>query len=89
MERGVLTFEREQPLLRLGHNVYFGHVVPRIGALLSDAGAYRYLPQSVAYLPPVPVMLEGLRASGFEAVQRRLLSGGITQLLTATRRNGR
>ena len=40
------------PLLRAGHAVYFGHVVPRIGALLSDRDAYRYLPKSVAYLPP-------------------------------------
>jgi hypothetical protein len=30
-------------------------------------------------------MLERLRAAGFTTVQRRLLSGGITQLVTATR----
>jgi demethylmenaquinone methyltransferase / 2-methoxy-6-polyprenyl-1,4-benzoquinol methylase len=81
--------EPANPLLRLGHQAYFGHVVPRIGALLSDGAAYRYLPRSVAYLPPVEVMLERLGASGFEAVRRRPLSGGITQLLTATRRSGR
>lgn len=75
----------EHPVLRAGHAVYFGRVVPLIGGLLSDAGAYRYLPRSVAYLPPVPELLEGLRAAGFVAVERRLLSGGITQLLTATR----
>ena len=39
------------PLLRWGHGVYFGTVVPRIGARLSDGDAYRYLPRSVAYLP--------------------------------------
>ena len=38
-------------LLRLGNDIYFGKVVPRIGALLSDGAAYRYLPKSVAYLP--------------------------------------
>ena len=27
-----------------GHGIYFGKVVPRIGGLLSDAAAYRYLP---------------------------------------------
>jgi len=74
------------PVLRAGHSVYFGHVVPRIGGLLSDAAAYRYLPRSVAYLPPPPVMLDQLRAAGFTAVDRRLLSGGITQLLTGTRK---
>ena len=74
------------PLLRVGHSVYFGHVVPRIGGLLSDAGAYRYLPKSVAYLPTPDEMLAQLAASGFGAVHRRLLAGGIAQLITATRR---
>ncbi len=39
-------------IVRWGNGIYFGKVVPRIGALLSDAAAYRYLPRSVAYLPP-------------------------------------
>jgi demethylmenaquinone methyltransferase / 2-methoxy-6-polyprenyl-1,4-benzoquinol methylase len=77
------------PLLRAGHSVYFGHVVPRIGAVLSDRDAYRYLPKSVAYLPPPDEMLASLRRSGFRSVQRKLLSGGITQLITATREEQR
>jgi len=84
----IALLEVAQPRLgvvRAGHAVYFGAVVPRIGGLLSDASAYRYLPRSVAYLPPPPEMLDSLRAAGFGAVQRRLLSGGITQLVTATR----
>ncbi len=72
-------------VMRAGHSVYFGHVVPRIGALLSDGAAYRYLPRSVAYLPPADEMLDQLRQTGFDAVERRLLSGGLTQLITATR----
>jgi demethylmenaquinone methyltransferase/2-methoxy-6-polyprenyl-1,4-benzoquinol methylase len=77
--------EPTNPVLRAGHGLYFGHVVPRIGGLLSDRAAYRYLPESVAYLPPVPAMLDELRESGFHAVERRLLAGGAAQLLTATR----
>jgi demethylmenaquinone methyltransferase/2-methoxy-6-polyprenyl-1,4-benzoquinol methylase len=73
------------PMLRAGHAVYFGHVVPRIGALLSDRDAYRYLPKSVAYLPPPAEMSAMAGTAGFDAVERRLLSGGITQLITATR----
>jgi demethylmenaquinone methyltransferase/2-methoxy-6-polyprenyl-1,4-benzoquinol methylase len=73
------------PLLRAGHAVYFGKVVPRIGGLLSDRAAYRYLPRSVAYLPPPRQLLDSVRAAGFAAVERRLLSGGISQLITATR----
>ncbi|HEY8094299.1 MAG TPA: class I SAM-dependent methyltransferase [Acidimicrobiales bacterium] len=73
------------PILRRGHALYFGRVVPLIGGLLSDPAAYRYLPKSVAYLPPPAEMLARLRQAGFTTVQRRLLSGGITQLVTATR----
>ena len=75
----------EHAVLRWGHGVYFGRVVPWIGGLLSDPAAYRYLPKSVAYLPPTHELLDGLRRAGFDDVRRDLLSGGITQLLTATR----
>jgi demethylmenaquinone methyltransferase/2-methoxy-6-polyprenyl-1,4-benzoquinol methylase len=74
------------PVLKAGHAVYFGRVVPRIGGLLSDGAAYRYLPQSVAYLPDRAALLDEVAAAGFEAVEHRLLSGGITQLITAARR---
>lgn len=72
-------------LLRAGHGFYFGKVVPKIGSLLSNAPAYRYLPKSVAYLPTAHVMVDALRAAGFEDADHRLLSGGITQLLLGTR----
>lgn len=77
--------EPEQPVLRKGHSWYFGHVVPRLGGILSDAAAYRYLPRSMAYLPSPATMLDALRRAGFYAVERRLLSGGITQVLSGTR----
>jgi demethylmenaquinone methyltransferase/2-methoxy-6-polyprenyl-1,4-benzoquinol methylase len=75
-------------LLRAGHALYFGRVVPRVGALLSDGAAYRYLPRSVAYLPEPPALLVQLAGAGFDAVERALLSAGIAQLVTATRRSG-
>jgi demethylmenaquinone methyltransferase/2-methoxy-6-polyprenyl-1,4-benzoquinol methylase len=77
--------EPPNPLLRWGHGIYFGKVVPLIGGLLSDGSAYRYLPKSVAYLPEPEVMLDQVRAAGFADVDRRLLSTGISQLVTATR----
>lgn len=73
-------------LLAFGHGIYFGKVVPLIGGLLSDPAAYRYLPRSVAYLPEPGVMLGELADAGFVDVERRLLSRGIAQLVTATRR---
>ena len=74
-------------LLRFGHRIYFGRVVPFIGGLLSDPAAYRYLPKSVAYLPEPGVLLGQLTDAGFVDVERRLLSVGIAQLITATRQH--
>ena len=78
--------EPRNRLLRWGHGIYFGKVVPRIGGLLSDPAAYRYLPRSVAYLPAPDQMLRDLGSAGFQAVDRALLSTGIAQMITATRR---
>lgn len=77
--------EPTNPILRFGHSIYFGRVVPLVGGLLSDASAYQYLPRSVAYLPEPGVMLARLAGAGFVQVERRLLSTGIAQLITATR----
>jgi demethylmenaquinone methyltransferase/2-methoxy-6-polyprenyl-1,4-benzoquinol methylase len=79
------TAEPQGRLLRVGHRVYFRGVVPAIGGLLSDREAYSYLPRSTAYLPPTNELLSMLRAAGFPDARRRTLSGGITQLLVATR----
>ena len=73
------------PAVRWGDRMYFGKVVPRIGALLSDAAAYRYLPRSVSYLPAPATMVEMLRSAGFPDATHRLLSGGLAQLLAGTR----
>jgi demethylmenaquinone methyltransferase / 2-methoxy-6-polyprenyl-1,4-benzoquinol methylase len=74
------------PLLRWGHGVYFGKLVPMIGGLISDPSAYRYLPRSAAYLPDAEELTGMIAAAGFTDVDRRLLSGGVAQLFTATRR---
>jgi demethylmenaquinone methyltransferase/2-methoxy-6-polyprenyl-1,4-benzoquinol methylase len=73
-------------VLGWGHHLYFGRVVPWLGGLLSDPAAYRYLPRSVAYLPGSEELAATLGDAGFTEVHLQLLSGGITQLLTATRR---
>ncbi len=77
--------EPTNSLLRGGHQIYFGRVVPKIGGLLSDRAAYKYLPESLAYLPPTSDLLQLLRTHGFVEVAHTQLSGGITQLITATR----
>jgi demethylmenaquinone methyltransferase/2-methoxy-6-polyprenyl-1,4-benzoquinol methylase len=73
------------PIIRFGNNIYFGKIVPRIGALLSDAAAYRYLPRSIAYLPDRSVLVAQLQQAGFADAVHTQLSGGLTQLMVGTR----
>lgn len=68
-----------------GNSIYFGRIVPRIGALLSDGPAYRYLPRSVSYLPAPEVLAAAVVAAGFPDAVHRHLSGGLVQSICATR----
>jgi demethylmenaquinone methyltransferase/2-methoxy-6-polyprenyl-1,4-benzoquinol methylase len=81
----VEVAEPEQAFLRAGHNLYFRHIVPWVGGLLSDRAAYSYLPASTAYLPPPAELLTQLQRHGFAAVQRVTLGLGAAQLLTGAR----
>ena len=79
------TAEPPNPVMRWGHGIYFGKVVPRVGGWLSDPDAYRYLPRSVAYLPPPDELAALFLRAGFPDLRRTRLAGGIAQLLTGTR----
>jgi demethylmenaquinone methyltransferase/2-methoxy-6-polyprenyl-1,4-benzoquinol methylase len=78
--------EPERWALAVGHRIWFHRVVPIIGGLLSDRGAYQYLPRSTAYLPSTDQLRTMLGEAGFSSVNRRALTGGLSQLITATRR---
>ena len=54
-----------------------------IGGLLSEGRAYKYLPKSVAYLPPWPELRAQMSAAGFVDVERTVFTGA--HLFTATR----
>jgi demethylmenaquinone methyltransferase/2-methoxy-6-polyprenyl-1,4-benzoquinol methylase len=74
------------PLLRVGNAVWFRGAVPLLGRVVAhDAEAYRYLPKSTAYLPPIPELADLLRAAGFRDVRHTTLTGGSVLLLTGTR----
>ncbi len=77
--------EPDNPIMRFGHGLYFGKVVPFIGGLLSNKDAYGYLPRSLAYLPPRDDLLSMLEDSGFDHVRHQQLTFGAAQLITATR----
>jgi demethylmenaquinone methyltransferase / 2-methoxy-6-polyprenyl-1,4-benzoquinol methylase len=72
-------------LWRAGYDVWFTKAVPLLGGMISDKEAYRYLPRSVAYLPPTPTLRSLLREAGFSGVGIRSLAGGLSQLIVATR----
>lgn len=72
-------------VMRAGFNVYFGRVVPILGTLLSDGSAYQYLADSLAYLPGEVDLHRMLSDAGFEDIEKRRLTAGVAQLITATR----
>jgi len=76
------------PFLRFGHRIWFHQVVPKIGALLSVASAYRYLPQSVTYLPNQTDLTAMLISSGFGDVRYRHLQGGLAQIVVCAKQGG-
>lgn len=77
--------EPESGLLRAGFRLWFRHVVPFIGSLVSDRDAYHYLPRSTAYLPSAPDLVAMLNHAGFTAVNHRKVMGGLSQQFIATR----
>lgn len=77
--------EPDGAIARKVHGAWFRHVVPFVGGIVSDRAAYRYLPASTAYLPPVPELLDLLVDSGIVEVSRRTLGFGAAQLITGSR----
>lgn len=81
----VIDLAEARPVTRWIRSTWVERVVPRLGALLSDGDAYRYLPASTAYLPQGEQLLAIFRAAGFRNVRRLLLGLGTVQLLVGTR----
>jgi demethylmenaquinone methyltransferase/2-methoxy-6-polyprenyl-1,4-benzoquinol methylase len=73
-------------LVRGAHSLYFDRLVPILGGLLSDRDAYRYLPESTAYLPPRDELLGLLEQAGFAQVDKRRLLLGAAQIITGVRK---
>ena len=60
---------------------YSAHVLPRIGGAISgDAGAYRYLPDSVAAFPDGEQFLARMNDAGFVEARAERLTFGIASL---------
>jgi demethylmenaquinone methyltransferase/2-methoxy-6-polyprenyl-1,4-benzoquinol methylase len=79
----VLEFSRPRlPLLGAAYRLYFGRILPRLGAWISGArnDAYRYLHDSVMAFPERAAFLELMRAAGLYAPTMQLLTGGIAAI---------
>jgi demethylmenaquinone methyltransferase/2-methoxy-6-polyprenyl-1,4-benzoquinol methylase len=77
----VLEFSTPPGALGALYRIYFRHVLPRVGALISgDASAYRYLPASVERFPSPAGFAALMEGAGFVRVERRSLTGGVAHL---------
>ena len=71
----------EQKLIRGLFKLYFLHILPLIGGLISgNRGAYRYLPESVLRFPPKDIFLNMLTSAGFVNVGHKALTFGICRM---------
>jgi len=71
---------------RRAFDLYMGRIVPLLGRALSDGHAYRYLSDSLAYLPSDAELADMLVGAGFEPPRKTRLTMGAAQLVTAVRR---
>ena len=73
-------------VLRVLYQLYFHHVLPLIGRLISGhRTAYRYLPRSVANFPVEEELARRMEAAGFAKVSWRSLSFGVAAIHVAER----
>jgi demethylmenaquinone methyltransferase/2-methoxy-6-polyprenyl-1,4-benzoquinol methylase len=65
-EFGILDFGEPKGLVGNCYRIYFKHVLPAIGTLISGVkGPYSYLPASVARFPAPDEMLDRISQTGF------------------------
>lgn len=83
---GRLTLlELTHPKRRGVHLLYhaYGRVIPLMGRLASDAGAYRYLVRSIDHFLQAGEVLGMLREAGFGEARHVPLCGGIVSIFSA------
>jgi demethylmenaquinone methyltransferase/2-methoxy-6-polyprenyl-1,4-benzoquinol methylase len=71
------------PPVRFLHQIYFNHVVPLLGRLITGNGeAYRYLPESARNFPPPPALKTIMERAGLRNVRFHRLSLGAVAVHT-------
>jgi demethylmenaquinone methyltransferase/2-methoxy-6-polyprenyl-1,4-benzoquinol methylase len=80
-ECGILDFSEPAGVMGSLYRVYFKHVLPAIGTVLSGVkGPYAYLPASVERFPQPEEMLDRMRGAGFREVSWTPYTLGIAGL---------
>ena len=73
-------------LARWAYDLYFLHILPRIGGAVSgDRAAYRYLPASVHSFPAPKEFCRMMEAAGFRAVRCRTFTFGLCRMYVGER----
>ncbi len=85
-ECGILDFGEPRGWMGKGYRVYFKHILPAVGTLISGVrGPYAYLPASVERFPEPGEMLQRMRNAGFRDVSWTPYTFGIAVLYRGTR----
>jgi demethylmenaquinone methyltransferase / 2-methoxy-6-polyprenyl-1,4-benzoquinol methylase len=80
-ECGILDFGEPGGVMGSIYQIYFKHVLPRVGTLISGiSGPYSYLPASVERFPRPAQMLDRMRRAGLHEVSWTPYSFGIAGL---------
>ena len=82
---GILDCNQPSGPVGILYNLYFKKILPRVGARLSNAAAYKYLPASVERFPRPPRMLQLFRQAGFIDATWTSYTFGIAGLYIATK----
>jgi demethylmenaquinone methyltransferase/2-methoxy-6-polyprenyl-1,4-benzoquinol methylase len=80
-ECGILDFSEPNGVMGPLYRIYFKHVLPRIGTIISGVrGPYAYLPASVERFPAPAEMIERMRSAGFREASWTPYTFGIAGL---------
>ena len=69
--------------LAWGARFWVHHVVPRLGALLSNAPEYRYLQKSIAAFPTPAEFADWMEQAGLRMIERKAMTFGANTLFVA------
>jgi demethylmenaquinone methyltransferase/2-methoxy-6-polyprenyl-1,4-benzoquinol methylase len=83
-ECGILDFSEPRGLMGKIYRLYFKHVLPKVGTMISGIkGPYAYLPKSVERFPAPAEMVERMKAAGFREASWTPYTFGIAGLYRA------